>query len=94
MLRRVTLVRYLFPLFFSHPALTLLFFLYLYIIGKTSLLNILVGDTDPTTGKVSRHLGCRIARLQQHHYKGEQLDPNLTPLVRTLWDNLGHSLCK
>ena len=49
--------------------------------GKTSLLNILVGDTDPTTGKVSRHLGCRIARLQQHHYKGEQLDPNLTPLV-------------
>lgn len=49
--------------------------------GKTSLLNILVGDTEPTTGKVSRHLGCRIARLQQHHYKGEQLDPNLTPLV-------------
>lgn len=52
--------------------------------GKTSLLNILVGDADPTTGKVSRHLGCRIARLQQHHYKGEQLDPNLTPLVSEL----------
>jgi ATPase subunit of ABC transporter with duplicated ATPase domains len=50
--------------------------------GKTSLLNLLVGDAEPTTGKVSRHLGCRIARLQQHHYKGEQLDPNLTPLVR------------
>jgi hypothetical protein len=41
-----------------------------------------VGECDPTTGKVSRHLGCRVARLQQHHYKGEQLDPNLTPLVR------------
>lgn len=50
-------------------------------VGKTSLLNILVGDADPTVGSVGRHLGCRIARLQQHHYKGEQLDPNLTPLV-------------
>ena len=52
--------------------------------GKTSLLNILVGDCDPSTGSVGRHLGCRIARLQQHHYKGEQLDPNLTPLVSLL----------
>lgn len=49
--------------------------------GKTSLLNLLVGDAEPTVGAVGRHLGCRIARLQQHHYKGEQLDPNLTPLV-------------
>lgn len=49
--------------------------------GKTSLLNILIGECDPTEGSVSRHLGCRITMLQQHHYKGEQLDPNLTPLV-------------
>jgi len=48
--------------------------------GKTSLLNLLVGDTTPTNGTVKRHLGCRIARLHQHHYKGEQLDPDLTPL--------------
>ena len=34
----------------------------------------------PTSGKVIRHLGSRVARLQQHHYKGEQLDPNLTAL--------------
>lgn len=52
--------------------------------GKTSLLNILIGETDPTAGSVSRHLGCRITMLQQHHYKGEQLDPNLTPLVSVL----------
>ena len=55
--------------------------MYYWYVGKTSLLNLLVGDAQPSTGKVSRHLGCRIARLQQHHYKGEQLDPNLTPLV-------------
>ncbi len=48
--------------------------------GKTSLLNILMGESDPTEGSVSRHLGCRITMLQQHHYKGEQLDPNLSPL--------------
>jgi len=48
--------------------------------GKTSLLNLLVGENEPTFGEVKRHLGCRVARLQQHHYKGEQLDPNLNPL--------------
>lgn len=25
-------------------------------------------------------LGCRVAMLQQHHYRGEQLDPSLNPL--------------
>ena len=44
-------------------------------------MNILIGEENPTSGKVSRHLGARITMLQQHHYKGEQLDPNLTPLV-------------
>ena len=48
--------------------------------GKTSLLNILVGDSGPTRGSVSRHVGCRVQMLQQHHYKGEQLDPNLSAL--------------
>eukprot|EP01035_Chromulina_nebulosa_P025986 gene25986-33975_t len=46
----------------------------------TTLLNLLIGDDTPTTGQVSRHLGARITMLQQHHYKGEQLDPNLNPL--------------
>ena len=48
--------------------------------GKTSLLNILTGECPPTTGTVSKHIGCRIQMLQQHHYKGEQLDPNLNAL--------------
>lgn len=48
--------------------------------GKTSLLNILMGESDPTEGSVSTHPGCRICMLQQHHYKGEQLDPDKTPL--------------
>jgi len=48
--------------------------------GKTSLLNILVGDESPTKGAVNRHLGCRVQMLQQHHYKGEQLDPSLCAL--------------
>ena len=38
--------------------------------GKTSLLNIIIGDVDPTTGRVTRHPGCRVTMLQQHHYKG------------------------
>jgi ABC-type transport system involved in cytochrome bd biosynthesis fused ATPase/permease subunit len=38
--------------------------------GKTSLLNILTGECPPTTGTVSKHIGCRIQMLQQHHYKG------------------------
>jgi ATPase subunit of ABC transporter with duplicated ATPase domains len=49
--------------------------------GKTSLLNILSGDWPATVGTVKRHAGSRITVLHQHHYKGEQLDPNLTPLV-------------
>ncbi len=27
-----------------------------------------------------RHTGSRVTMLQQHHYKGEQLDPNLSPI--------------
>mmetsp|Transcript_9168 Transcript_9168/g.9238 ORF Transcript_9168/g.9238 Transcript_9168/m.9238 type:complete len:786 (+) Transcript_9168:135-2492(+) len=46
--------------------------------GKTSLLNIIIGDTTPTSGECTRHPGCRIQMLQQHHYRGEQLDPNLS----------------
>lgn len=49
--------------------------------GKTSLLNVLTGDAPCTSGKVTRHVGSRVTMLQQHHYKGEQLDPNLSPLV-------------
>jgi ATP-binding cassette, subfamily F, member 2 len=28
--------------------------------GKTSLLNLLIGESNPTTGSVSKHLGCRV----------------------------------
>ena len=48
--------------------------------GKTSLLNILLGEEPPSSGNVTRHLGCRVTMLQQHHYKGEQLDPSLCAL--------------
>ena len=48
--------------------------------GKTSLLNLLMSDATPTYGSVTAHPGCRICMLQQHHYKGEQLDPDKTPL--------------
>jgi ATPase subunit of ABC transporter with duplicated ATPase domains len=54
------------------------------VLGKTSLLNLLIGEQVPTEGSVHRHVGSRIAMLQQHHYKGEQLDPDLSPLVQFL----------
>lgn len=48
--------------------------------GKTCLLNVLIGDMLPTSGEVKRHLGARMTLLQQHHYKGEQLDPDLNAI--------------
>lgn len=46
--------------------------------GKTSLLNVLIGDVAPTSGSVTRYAGAKITMLQQHHYKGDQLDPLMT----------------
>lgn len=48
--------------------------------GKTCLLNILIGEMAPSSGEVKRHLGARMTMLQQHHYRGEQLDPDVTAL--------------
>lgn len=48
--------------------------------GKTCLVDILCGTLHPTSGRVSIHQGCVLTLLQQHHYKGDQLDPNLSPL--------------
>ncbi len=47
--------------------------------GKTSFLNLLIeeGSMVPITGAVKRYPGCKITMLQQHHYKGDQLDPAL-----------------
>ena len=48
--------------------------------GKTSLLNLLIGKSNPTSGSVGRHPRCRVTMLQQHHYQGEQLNPEMSPL--------------
>jgi ATP-binding cassette subfamily F protein 3 len=48
--------------------------------GKTCLLNVIMGSLVPSQGSISRHVGSRICMLQQHHYKGEQLDPSLSAL--------------
>ncbi len=48
--------------------------------GKTSLLNLLIGEAAPTSGSVLRHPRCRVTMLQQHHYRGEQLNPELSAL--------------
>jgi len=41
--------------------------------GKTSFLNLVMGEADCTVGRVVRHPGCRVTMLQQHHYKGERM---------------------
>ncbi len=48
--------------------------------GKTSLLDLLTGDLTPTAGQVRRHPGAIVTILQQHHYKGDQLSPDISPL--------------
>ena len=48
--------------------------------GKSSFLQLLTGAESPTQGSVTRHAGSRITILEQHHYKGEQLDPILSPI--------------
>jgi ATP-binding cassette subfamily F protein 3 len=47
--------------------------------GKTTLVNILMGKLEPTTGIVERESGARIAVVNQHH--ADQLDLTLTPLA-------------
>lgn len=49
----------------------------------------MTGELNLLTGTVRRHQGSRITMLQQHHYKGEQLDPDLNALehIRDLPQN-------
>lgn len=59
--------------------------------GKTSFLNLLVGEGAASgggevAGMIRRHVGSRCTMLQQHHYKGEQLEPHLSPLVCSVCD--------
>ena len=53
---------------------------FIFFTGKTSLLDLLTGAAAPTSGHVRRHPGAVITLLQQHHYKGDQLNPDLSPL--------------
>jgi ATP-binding cassette subfamily F protein 3 len=48
--------------------------------GKTTLLDVICGDISPTSGAVRRHHGSTLTRLQQHHYRGDVLDRDLSPL--------------
>ena len=47
--------------------------------GKTTLVRLLIGELEPTSGEVERDSGARIALVNQHH--AEQLDLSLTPLA-------------
>lgn len=47
---------------------------------KTSLLDVICGDVSPTSGVVKWHQGSTLTRLQQHHYRGDQLDRDISPL--------------
>ena len=62
--------------------------------GKTCLLNILIGEMLPSGGEVKRHLGARMTMLQQHHYKGEQLDPDVNAIehIRLLPQDAGSAV--
>ena len=44
--------------------------------GKTTMLKLLIGKLEPTSGLVHRHGRLRIAYFSQHHV--DQLDVNLT----------------
>ena len=62
--------------------------------GKTCLLNILIGEMQQSGGEVKRHLGARMTMLQQHHYKGEQLDPDVNAIehIRLLPQDAGSAV--
>jgi ATPase subunit of ABC transporter with duplicated ATPase domains len=62
--------------------------------GKTCLLNVLMGELLPSGGEVKRHLGARMTMLQQHHYRGEQLDPDVNAIehIRLLPQDAGSAV--
>ena len=59
---------------------TSLHYFHLHVLHLVGLLNLITGANTPVEGSVSRQVGSRVCMLQQHHYKGEQLDPALSPL--------------
>ena len=47
--------------------------------GKTTLVKVMMGELEPTSGMVDSNSGARIAVVNQHH--ADQLDLSLTPLA-------------
>jgi len=46
--------------------------------GKTTLVKLILGELEPTGGKIVRNRGARVALVNQHH--ADQLDLSMTPL--------------
>lgn len=46
--------------------------------GKSTLLNLITGDLQPTEGTVSRHVGLKLAKYSQH--SADQLPYDLSPI--------------
>ena len=46
--------------------------------GKTTLLKLIKGDLEPTSGEVKLNPGARVALVNQHH--ADQIDLDQTPL--------------
>lgn len=46
--------------------------------GKTTLVKLLLGELEPTSGEIYRNAGARIGLVNQHH--ADQIDLTLSPL--------------
>src|SRR3989338_5463832 len=51
-------------------------------VGKTTLMNLMAGELEPTKGHISRNDHLRIARFHQHHIDDLTMDISATDLLR------------